>query len=337
MKINQHFFFTLLVILSAFVGCQSNDQQGGLKFDYERHSSPLTLEVEYLKKGGYDMEPNAFIFRTTFKNISPDTVHFGVMSCSYGSDFIVEPREEFRVVKEVCWQNLALRVELPPNDTYENSLGVCLREKGDSAYSEKIKIGYKWMEHRHFMTDSASVDSTIVWAEAVSLTPKNDFDWNSKKPHFPQKNLTVFDFDSDRTPINQVEGLPKLDSAFARRLVSQVPHYQRFQEYIELYYFSLNEFADAENEVGIFLATIDFDGLEYCFDMIQFDANGAVITYKTLATSWTAAECFGYTRAFIDPDSLILTNQKVQKCYNEAIRGFEVTDSSVTKSALEIH
>ncbi len=337
MKINQHFFFILLLILSVFVSCQSNDKQGGLSFDHERQSPPLTLEIDYLKMGSHYLAPKAFFFRTTFKNLSPDTVCFTVMSCSYGSHFKVAPSDTFKVVADVCFSNIALKIKLGPNETYENALPICLKEGMKGLNDQKVKIAYQYTEGDCY-GDLSFPDSNAVkiWSNEVIFNPNNDFNWDTLKSHFPQKNITTFDFKPDRTPINQVEGLPHLDSAFSKHLMSQVEYYQNWKPYVELYYFSLNEFADAENEVGIFLATIDFDGLRYNFDLIQFDANGAVITYKTLATSWTAAECFGYTRAFIDSGTLMLTQQKVQKCFDESVDGFEVQDSSVTKTKLAL-
>lgn len=140
------------------------------------------------------------------------------------------------------------------------------------------------------------------------------FDWDVIKQNFPNRDILVFNFSDKGRPLNKIDDLPKVKGEFLNSLLEQVAYYRDWNEHLEIYYFSLN-IIDNE-KVGIFLSVRDFDGMEYNFDLIQFDDSGKVLVFHTIATSWETAECFGFTSAKIDLKDNILFSKTTQSCFD---------------------
>ena len=140
------------------------------------------------------------------------------------------------------------------------------------------------------------------------------FDWNLIKQNFPNSNILVFEFSEKGRPLNNVDDLPIVEGELLNNLLNQVPYYKNWNEHLEIYYFSLNTIDN--KEVGIFLSVTEFDGMNYKFDLIQFDSSGKIIVFQTISNSWEAAECFGFTNATIDLKDNILYNQKLRNCFD---------------------
>ena len=151
--------------------------------------------------------------------------------------------------------------------------------------------------------------------------------WETLKNKFPNQNIIQFNFSADRQPMNDLSKAIKLDSLTFNELTSKVKRYADWKEYLEIFYFSKNEIEN--NEIGIFLIKREFDGTEYTFDLIQFDNKGEIKKIQTLANSWSAAECLGYTRATINLESNHLIQEILQKCYDEEAENSEAIDSIV--------
>ena len=151
--------------------------------------------------------------------------------------------------------------------------------------------------------------------------------WETLKNKFPNQNIIQFNFSADGQPMNDLSKAIKLDSLTFNELTSKVKRYADWKEYLEIFYFSKNEIEN--NEIGIFLIKREFDGTEYTFDLIQFDNKGEIKKIQTLANSWSAAECLGYTRATINLESNHLIQENLQKCYDEEAENSEAIDSIV--------
>jgi|GEM_PF-4408825 len=154
---------------------------------------------------------------------------------------------------------------------------------------------------------------------------KSLLSWETLEDKFPNQNILKFDFTTDGQPKNDLNKAIKLDSLTFSELVSKAQRYTDWKEYLEIFYFSKNNIEN--NEVGIFLIKRKFDGTEYSFDLIQFDNKGEIKKIETLANSWTAAECLGYTRAIIDLKSNQIHQEILQKCYDEEAEKNEDVDS----------
>lgn len=147
-----------------------------------------------------------------------------------------------------------------------------------------------------------------------SPTATSFFDWEMIKKIFPNRDILVFDFSDKGHPLNKIDDLPRVEGEMMNSLLEQVPYYKEWFQHLEIYYFSLNIIDN--KEVGIFLSVREFDGMAYNFDLIQFDKMGKIIVFQTIANSWEAAECFGYTNAKIDLKDNVLYNQKLRNCFD---------------------
>ena len=162
---------------------------------------------------------------------------------------------------------------------------------------------------------------------------QSELSWIIIKDKFPNQDILQYDFKADGQPMNDLSKAIKLDSLAFNELVSKVKRYSDWKEYLEIFYFSKNNIEN--HEVGIFLIKREFDGTEYTFDLIQFDYKGEINKIKTLANSWTAAECLGYTRATIDLKSNQILQEVLQKCYDEEAENNESVDSIMNTISLE--
>lgn len=181
---------------------------------------------------------------------------------------------------------------------------------------------------------NACSERTAVTEKHMPIeTEKNEVNfWEGIKGNFPYKGITDFDFSTSGQPLNMISNLPLIDTSLFNNLTKQIQTYSQWKEHLEIFYFSLNEIDN--KEVGIFLTKREFDGTNYTFDLIQFDKNSKVTTFKNIANNWEAAECIGYSRAKINTESNILAIQKLQKCYDEETEKIEVIDSIIIKLSL---
>ncbi len=162
---------------------------------------------------------------------------------------------------------------------------------------------------------------------------QSELSWTKIKDNFPNQDILQYDFKTDGQPLNDLSKAIKLDSIAFEELVSKVKRYSEWKEYLEIFYFSKNKIEN--QEVGIFLIKREFDGTEYTFDLIQFDSKGEITKIETIANSWTAAECLGYTRATIDLKSNHILQEILQKCYDEEAENNEALDSIVNTISLK--
>jgi len=162
---------------------------------------------------------------------------------------------------------------------------------------------------------------------------QSELSWTKIKDKFPNQDILQYDFKADGQPLNDLSKAIKLDSLAFKELVSKVKRYSEWKEYLEIFYFSKNKIEN--QEVGIFLIKREFDGTDYTFDLIQFDSKGEITKIETIANSWTAAECLGYTRATIDLKSNHILQEILQKCYDEEAENNEALDSIVNTISLK--
>jgi hypothetical protein len=176
-------------------------------------------------------------------------------------------------------------------------------------------------------TDTSNSSSTIKAPDEI-IEEKSALSWDILKTKFPNQNITEFMFDLDGEPIIDFSNLVEVDSNTFKELTEKISYYENWKEYSKIYYYSKNIIDSIE--VGIFLEIVDFDGMNYSFDLIQTDEYGNILKFQVISDSFQAAECFGYTNAKIDSELNILSNQKIANCWNFELEDRENSDSIIT-------
>jgi hypothetical protein len=172
----------------------------------------------------------------------------------------------------------------------------------------------------------------LITEKSETAEEENVDFWNTIKNKFPYSGVLTFDFNSEGKSLNEINSLPVIDNNLFNTLTEQVEYYKKWKEEIKIFYFSKNTIN--EQEVGVFLSIRDFDGEEYSFDLIRFNEKGDIATFHSIANSWQAAECFGYSRSKIDNKTNVLVSQTLQKCYDEEAKNETAIDSIITKISL---
>lgn len=180
-----------------------------------------------------------------------------------------------------------------------------------------------------------SFDKKIDNSKSKSQANVNtfQFDWKLIKNNFPYNDIKEFNFNLNGELINEVNDLPSLDSSFINYLAKYIDNYDKWKNDMKFYYYSYNNIDG--KEVGIFLTILVFNGEHYSFDLIQFGDEGQVLKKEVIAYSWTAAECIGYQRAYLDYLKLELKTETLEKCYDEEAENNESIDSIITVVSLK--
>ncbi|MEM6265289.1 MAG: hypothetical protein AAGI38_22500 [Bacteroidota bacterium] len=157
--------------------------------------------------------------------------------------------------------------------------------------------------------------------------------WEEIRDIFPNKEVLLYDFDGNGIPKNDLQVAVKLDPLAFDELAVKVKYYANWKEYLEIYYYSMNTIGGLE--VGVFLAIREFNGTTYTFDLIHLDKEGEVKMFQPLAQSVEQAECTSYTRARIDKAASSLTQEILQKCFDEQAESNVAVDSIVLVKSLK--